>query len=66
MNAVTFWEALDRLGFETLRVLLSVLWQSSILLAAVMLIAFALRRRRASARHALWVAALLVAPAPNT
>lgn len=63
MNAVTFWEALDRLGFETLRVLLSVLWQSSILLAAVMLIAFALRRRRASARHALWVAALLVAPA---
>jgi len=62
MNAADWWPALDRAGFHVLRVLLSVLWQSSVLLGAVGLIAWALRRRRASVRHVVWTAALLVAP----
>ena len=62
MNAVALWGELDRLGFEAVRLLLSVLWQSSVLLAAVALLACVLRRRRANVRHALWVAALLLAP----
>ena len=63
MSAATLWDALDRIGFDVVRALLSVLWQSSILLAAVGGLAYALRKRRASVRHALWVVALLVAPA---
>ncbi|KPJ72275.1 MAG: hypothetical protein AMS14_08085 [Planctomycetes bacterium DG_20] len=62
MNPEPWVAALDRVGFETARLLLSVLWQSSILLAAAGLIASALRRRRASVRHALWTAAVLAAP----
>jgi len=62
MNAADWWPALDKAGFHVLRVLLSILWQSSVLLAAVGLIAWALRRRKASVRHAVWTAALLVAP----
>jgi len=62
MNAADWWSALDKAGFHVLRVLLSVLWQSSVLLAAVGVIAYALRRRRASVRHAVWTAAILVAP----
>ncbi len=57
------WAALDRLGFQAVTVLLSVLWQSSILLAAAGALALLLRRRRASVRHAVWVAALLMIPA---
>ena len=64
MNALSaYWETLDGTGFHAVRILLSVLWQSSILLVSVGLIAWVLRRRRASVRRALWVAAVLVAPA---
>ena len=63
MSAVTLWDALDRIGFDVVRTLLAVLWQSSILLLAVGVLACALRKRRASVRHALWVVALLAAPA---
>lgn len=52
----------DRAGFEAARLGISVLWQSSILLAAVAAIAYAIRRRRAAVRHALWASALLMAP----
>ncbi len=62
MNAAELWSALDRVGFGTLRMLLSVLWQSSLLLLAVWLIGVALRRRRAAVRHALWAGALLAMP----
>ena len=57
-----WFASLDRAGFLAARVLLSVLWQSSILLVAAALIACALRRRRASARHVLWISAVLAAP----
>jgi hypothetical protein len=61
MNAAALLGTLDRLGFEALRVLLSVLWQSSILLGAVALLAFLLRRKAASLRQGLWAGALLLA-----
>jgi len=62
MNASHFWIALDHWGFSAARVLLTVLWQSSILFLATMVLGRLLRRRRATLRHALWVAALLAAP----
>ncbi len=62
MTPETWLGALDRAGFEAVRAMLAVLWQSSILLATAALMAWALRRRRASVRHGLWVSALLVAP----
>jgi beta-lactamase regulating signal transducer with metallopeptidase domain len=62
MDLMSWWPALDRVGYEAVWVLVTVLWQSSILLAAAGLIAWALRRRRPSVRHVLWAAALLAAP----
>ncbi|MHC4414446.1 MAG: M56 family metallopeptidase [Planctomycetota bacterium] len=62
MIASLSWDRLDAFSFETMRVLLSVLWQSSILLGAAGLLVFALRRRSASLRHRVWTAALLLTP----
>ena len=62
MNLETWLALLDRLGFQAARLLLSVLWQSSIVLVAAGLMAYALRRRQAAVRHALWVSAVLLAP----
>ncbi len=45
MIASFSWDSLDALGFEVIRVVLSVLWQSSVLLGAAGLLVFALRRR---------------------
>ncbi|MBM4039992.1 MAG: hypothetical protein FJ290_15925, partial [Planctomycetes bacterium] len=63
MSAASWWGELDRAGFEGARLGLSLLWQSSILLAATAGLTLALRHRRAAVRHALWIAALLLAPA---
>jgi len=52
----------DRCGFEAAKMLLGVLWQSTLLMAAVAVLSWLLRRRRASLRHALWTAAIVVAP----
>ena len=62
MNTASWWGALDSVGFQTMRALLSVLWQSSILLGAVAGLTYVLRRRRASVRQALWAGALLATP----
>ena len=62
MNIFDSWARLDEFGFEAVRTLLAVLWQSSILLVAVALLAWLLRKRRASVRYGLWVGALLVVP----
>jgi len=62
MNGTGWWLTLDRMGFQTVRLLLSVVWQSSILLAAAGLLAWALRRRRASVRLAILAAAILSSP----
>lgn len=62
MTFSDLWMVLDRAGFETMRALFSVLWQSSILLAAAGLLALALRRRSASVRQTIWAAAVGLAP----
>ncbi len=62
MIASLSWDQLDALGFETMRVVLSVLWQSSVLLGAAGLLVFALRRRSAAIRHRVWTAGLLLTP----
>jgi len=62
MNAIDWWESVNRIGFAALRFLMAGLWQSSILIAAVGLVMWLLRSRRASVRHALLLAALLLAP----
>jgi beta-lactamase regulating signal transducer with metallopeptidase domain/flagellar basal body-associated protein FliL len=57
------WAALDDTGYHAGRVLLSVLWQSSLLLAIAGVLCLALRRHPARIRHALLAGALLLAPA---
>ena len=52
----------DSLGFEIVRILLSILWQSSIVLSAAWMLSFILKNRRVSARYMVWVTALLVIP----
>lgn len=62
---MTFTEllpALDSVGFAFLRDLLAFLWQSSLFLAAIAIIALFLRKNRAAIRHRLWVGALLMLP----
>jgi len=62
MNALSLWSWLDHAGYAAMRALLAALWQSSILLAAVGVLATLLRKRRASVRHALWAGGLLLTP----
>ena len=62
MNTLHLWSRLDAVGYDVMRLLLGAVWQSSILLVAVGALTWLLRKRRAGARHALWVGALLVAP----
>jgi len=62
MNGEHWWLTLDRAGFQAAWLLLSALWQSSILLAAAGALAWLLRRRRASVRQAVLAAAVLASP----
>ncbi len=62
MNITELFIHLDRAGYGVAKLLLGALWQSTILFAAVALLAWTLRRRRAGLRHALWVGAILAAP----
>lgn len=59
MNA---WTLLDHWGYEALGYLLAVLWQSSLLLAAVAVVTALLRNHPPALRQGLWLAALLAAP----
>ena len=61
MSAITLWEGLDRLGFSAAQFSLGLLWQSSLLFLAIVLIARVLRKRSPSVRHFLWVGALFLA-----
>ncbi|MFC1528549.1 M56 family metallopeptidase [Candidatus Latescibacterota bacterium] len=62
MNFTEWLLALDSIGFFTMRILLSILWQSSILLGAVGILSYILRRRQVSVRYRLWVAAIFIVP----
>jgi beta-lactamase regulating signal transducer with metallopeptidase domain/Tol biopolymer transport system component len=53
---------LDRIGFTLIHFLITVLWQSTILLAAVGILVFLLRHRGENIRHILLVSALLIMP----
>jgi beta-lactamase regulating signal transducer with metallopeptidase domain/Leucine-rich repeat (LRR) protein/tetratricopeptide (TPR) repeat protein len=60
--SASMWGLLDVRGYETARFLLSLLWQSSILLLGMAAVGFLLRRQPARVRHALWLAGLLCMP----
>lgn len=53
----------DLIGFELVRTLLSILWQSSIVFLVVLILTYLLRHQRAKIRHIIWVCALLAVPA---
>jgi len=54
--------SLDNIGFIVVRALLSILWQSSILLCAIGLIIYLLRHRKDTVGHILWVGAVIMIP----
>lgn len=56
------FEQLDQAGYLAARLLLSHLWQTTVLFAAVGLLSYFLRSQSASVRRGLWLTALLVAP----
>ena len=62
MNVLMIFAGLDGLGFRVIHILVSLLWQSSLFFAAVMITSFFLRKVGARYRHVLWVFALLVMP----
>ncbi len=62
MSASDILRMFDEVGFESVRLLTSVLWQSSVLLGGVAILSWMLRRRGASARRALWVSGVLAVP----
>ncbi|MFC1606721.1 hypothetical protein ACFL47_02025 [Candidatus Latescibacterota bacterium] len=62
MNIPGWMISLDIFGFFTARVLLSVLWQSTILLTAIGLLALSVKRCGESFRFILLVGAVLVIP----
>ncbi len=62
MDSPGWLTIIDSTGFHTVRILLSILWQSSILLGMVAILAYILRRKKESVRYTLWVAAILIIP----
>lgn len=62
MTGVLILTRLDEMGFRVVFTLLSVFWQSSILLIAAGILAYILRNRSVAVRHAVWVAAVLAIP----
>ncbi len=62
MNIQSIILHFDVAGFRVITTLVSVLWQSSILLLAAGTLSYALRNRSAAVRHAVWTAAVLAVP----
>lgn len=62
MDTISFLIVLDSAGFTVLRILLSVLWQSTIVLAAAGALAWFLRRRGDRVRHIIWTGAVCIIP----
>jgi beta-lactamase regulating signal transducer with metallopeptidase domain len=52
----------DRIGYHTIRILLTVMWQSSIVLVVISLLTYMLRRKKESVRYYLWLTAILIMP----
>ena len=62
MFSVEFFSAFNSIGFSVLKIIFSVLWQSTILLTAVWLLSKVLHRKSPSVRFKLWLAAILIIP----
>lgn len=62
MNGPDILQTLDMAGYSLFELIASLLWQSSILLAAIGVISYVLRRRNPTIRYMLWVSALAILP----
>ncbi|MDP2982929.1 MAG: M56 family metallopeptidase, partial [Candidatus Latescibacter sp.] len=62
MNALSLLTSLDSAGYTVLRILLSVLWQSTIVLAAAGALTWFLRKRGDKVRHIIWTGAVCILP----
>ena len=62
MFSSELFSALNSLGFSIMKTIISVLWQSTILLGAVWLLSGVLHRKSPSVRFNLWLAAILIIP----
>jgi beta-lactamase regulating signal transducer with metallopeptidase domain len=62
MGSAAWWVSLDQLALALARILLALLWQSSILLVSVSLLAFVVRRQGSLFKRNVWLGALLVIP----
>ncbi|HDY90466.1 MAG TPA: hypothetical protein ENH82_20400 [bacterium] len=62
MNTFNLLILLDAIGFHTIKMLISLLWQSSILIGVISLIVFILKKRSAAIRHILWTSLLTLLP----
>jgi len=62
MNVLDLLATVDNIGFHIIRVIISVFWQSSLLIGAIALTTFVLRRRSAKLRYLLWASLLCTLP----
>jgi len=62
MSGIELLQTLDSTGYSIMKALVSILWQSSILLLSVGIISYFLRHRNPSVRFILWVSAILLIP----
>ena len=62
MSIADIFAASDRIGYLVFRVLITTLWQSSILFVCAAVLVYFLRNRRETVRYSVWVAAILAMP----
>ncbi len=62
MNIPYLWAFLDTIGFHVIKLLISLFWQSSILIGLFAIIVYALRERSAAVKHFLWASMLCLLP----
>ncbi len=62
MDMVAWLLRLDLWGFQVVTMLLSILWQSSIVIAVAGILSYMLRKSKASVRHTLWAVSVLSVP----
>ncbi|MHB9031286.1 MAG: M56 family metallopeptidase, partial [Candidatus Latescibacterota bacterium] len=62
MDTVDILLRMDAAGFALVKAFLSLLWQSCLLFAAVVVLSWMLRKKRAALRHLLWTGALFALP----
>ncbi|MFC1538699.1 M56 family metallopeptidase [Candidatus Latescibacterota bacterium] len=62
MYSFDWLSSIDSFGFQIFSILISVLWQSSILLCAIGIIAYFFKLKNETAVYFLWVAAIIIIP----